>query len=65
MALKIISPEAGHSLMHHVAVPEDKFPFIVILTKVMQDYGSSSSAHAQEEGVPPFISTLQRILNLS
>ena len=51
--------------MHHVAVPEDKFPFIVILTKVMQDYGSSSSVHAQEEGVPPFISTLQRILNLS
>lgn len=51
--------------MYHVAVPADKFPFIAILTKVMQDYGSCSSAHGQEEGVPPFISTLQRILNLS
>ena len=50
--------------MYHVAVPADKFPFIAISTKVMQDHGSCSSAHAQE-GVPPFTSTLQRILNLS
>lgn len=58
-SLKIISPETGHSHMHHVAVPEDKF-HCSYLDKVMpKDYGSSSSAHAQEEGVPPFISTLQ------
>lgn len=51
--LKTVTPETEHS--HTLcSVSAHKFPFILILTYVMQDYGSSSSVNAPEDGMPTF-----------
>lgn len=51
--LKTVTPETEHSHTLH-SVSAHKFPFILILTYIMQDHGLSSSVNAPEESMPAF-----------